>query len=88
MKLSSKLKLHDGDNNTYDLIFEGVRVQIDNWIKATTIKYPCDKYGLPNLTLKHLETHGCLLGVVATDALALNHQAITADQILIALELS
>ena len=29
------------------------------------------------LTLKHQETHGCLVSTVATDALVLKHQAIS-----------
>ena len=29
------------------------------------------------LTLKHLETHGCVVSAVATDALVLKHQAIS-----------
>ena len=29
------------------------------------------------LTLKQLETHGCILSIVATDALVLKHQAIS-----------
>ena len=31
----------------------------------------------PQLTLKHRETHGCVVSNVATDALVLNHQAIS-----------
>ena len=30
-----------------------------------------------NLTLKHRETHGCVVSTVATDALVLKHQAIS-----------
>ena len=35
--------------------------------------------GLPlaQLTLKHRETHGCIVSTVATDALVLKHQAIS-----------
>ena len=29
------------------------------------------------LTLKHRETHGCVVSTVATDALVLKHQAIS-----------
>ena len=29
------------------------------------------------LTLKHRETHGCLVSTLATDALVLKHQAIS-----------
>ena len=29
------------------------------------------------LTLKHRETHGCVVSIVATDALVLKHQAIS-----------
>ena len=41
------------------------------------------------LTHKHLETHGCILSTVATDALVLKHQTISthsADQICIAFD--
>ena len=34
-------------------------------------KYSC------NLTLKHRETHGCVVSTVAIDALVLKHQAIS-----------
>ena len=30
-----------------------------------------------NLTLKHRETHGCVVSTVATDALVLKHQTIS-----------
>ena len=30
-----------------------------------------------SLTLKHRETHGCVVSTVATDALVLKHQAIS-----------
>ena len=33
--------------------------------------------GLNELTLKHRETHGCVVSTVATDALVLKHQAIS-----------
>ena len=33
--------------------------------------------GLNVLTLKHRETHGCVVSTVATDALVLKHQAIS-----------
>ena len=33
--------------------------------------------GLFHLTLKHWETHGCIVSTVATDALVLKHQAIS-----------
>ena len=33
--------------------------------------------GTPLLTLKHRETHGCVVSTVATDALVLKHQAIS-----------
>ena len=36
-----------------------------------------NKSGLVQLTLKHLETHGCVVSTVATDALVLKHQAIS-----------
>ena len=32
---------------------------------------------LNELTLKHRETHGCVVSTVATDALVLKHQAIS-----------
>ena len=32
---------------------------------------------LRGLTLKHRETHGCVVSTVATDALVLKHQAIS-----------
>ena len=32
---------------------------------------------LESLTLKHRETHGCVVSTVATDALVLKHQAIS-----------
>ena len=49
--------------------------------------YLCNQIAI--LTHKQLETHGCLLSTVATDALVLKHQGISshsADLILIALE--
>ena len=33
--------------------------------------------GLSVITLKHRETHGCVVSTVATDALVLKHQAIS-----------
>ena len=33
--------------------------------------------GISVLTLKHRETHGCVVSTVATDALVLKHQAIS-----------
>ena len=44
------------------------------------IIYPCLKLsdGLANLlTLKHRETHGCVVSTVATDAQVLKHQGIS-----------
>ena len=38
------------------------------------------------LTHKQLETHGCVLSTVATDALGLKHQAISADYTFIAMD--
>ena len=41
------------------------------------------------ITLKHRETHGCIVSTVATDALVLKHQAISihnADQTFIVLD--
>ena len=32
---------------------------------------------ITDLTLKHRETHGCVVSTVATDALVLKHQAIS-----------
>ena len=46
-------------------------------------------YFYVSLTHKQLETHGCVLSTVATDALVLKHQAISihsAEQISIALD--
>ena len=34
-------------------------------------------FGANVLTLKHRETHGCVVSIVATDALVLKHQAIS-----------
>ena len=34
-------------------------------------------YAGNQLTLKHRETHGCVVSTVATDALVLKHQAIS-----------
>ena len=34
-------------------------------------------YAPKSLTLKHRETHGCVVSTVATDALVLKHQAIS-----------
>ena len=34
-------------------------------------------YGHFDLTTKHRETHGCVVSTVATDALVLQHQAIS-----------
>ena len=39
-----------------------------------------ERYNVPPkliLTLKHRETHGCVVSTVATDALVLKHQAIS-----------
>ena len=44
---------------------------------------------MPYLTLKHRETHGCVVNIVATDTLVLKHQAISShsvDTIFILLE--
>ena len=44
---------------------------------------------ISSLTLKHRETHGCVVSTVATDALVLKHQAITihnADETFIVLD--
>ena len=49
-----------------------VRCYIDkSYIMMTT------KHGLPFLTLKHRETHGCVVSTVTTDVLVLKHQAIS-----------
>ena len=37
----------------------------------------CSYIGVHTLTLKHRETHGCVVSTVATDALVLKHQAIS-----------
>ena len=34
-------------------------------------------WDLSHLTLKHRETHGCVVSIVAPDALVLKHQAIS-----------
>ena len=39
------------------------------WIKETSTDL--------SLNLKHMETHGCVVSTVATDALVLQHQAIS-----------
>ena len=46
---------------------------ITNAVKLDTLY----KIGKPTLTLKHRETHGCVVSTVATDALVLKHQAIS-----------
>ena len=42
-----------------------------------TIRVCIQKKSILNLTLKHRETHGCVVSTVATDALVLKHQAIS-----------
>ena len=44
---------------------------------ALTSKSDCKHIAVYNLTLKHRETHGCVVSTVATDALVLKHQAIS-----------
>ena len=39
--------------------------------------YVVSEWGPGVLTLKHRETHGCVVSTVATDALVLKHQAIS-----------
>ena len=64
--------------------------QISNIIFSHVIEYDVTFYGMcvfpllskmsptkPSLTLKHRETHGCVVNTVATDALVLKHQAIS-----------
>ena len=41
------------------------------------ILYICIFYRFSTLTLKHRETHGCVVSTMATDALVLKHQAIS-----------
>ena len=49
-----------------------------NYIRS---RFPMECQFLPQegqfLTLKHRETHGCVVSTVATDALVLKHQAIS-----------
>ena len=55
--------------------------QISSWYMTlntfslpTMVSFPLTHQGL---TLKHRETHGCLVSTVATDALVLKHQTIS-----------
>ena len=51
-------------------------------VGASPVSLRCSNYIFildltPGLTLKHRETHGCVVSTVATDALVLKHQAIS-----------
>ena len=51
--------------------------------------FPQKNLARQGLTLKHRETHGCVVSTVATDALVLKHQAISihnADKTFIVLD--
>ena len=67
-------------------IVSGVRIQTAAWVaemEINLIKLNESMLSLsqyPNqywLTHKQLETHGCVLSIVATDAMVLKHQAIS-----------
>ena len=45
--------------------------------KITNLKPQPHPLAANELTLKHRETHGCVVSTVATDALVLKHQAIS-----------
>ena len=45
-------------------------------VQIMVLRRPGDN-PLSDLTLKHRETHGCVVSTVATDALVLKHQAIS-----------
>ena len=47
------------------------------WYKYTIQANPIERDTDSTLTLKHRETHGCVVSTVATDALVLKHQAIS-----------
>ena len=48
------------------------------FIICTMVELPvCGQLKWIALTLKHRETHGCVVSTVATDALMLKHQAIS-----------
>ena len=66
------------------------KCEINDWKKAVGAEQNCSRtqvnpiflwvtWNLPvsYLTLKHWETHGCVVSTVATDALVLKHQAIS-----------
>ena len=61
------MKCYDNIFNTY-----GVRWIVSN--VADSLDTQDSRIGL---TLKHRETHGCVVSTVATDALVLKHQAIS-----------
>ena len=45
--------------------------------KMSTVGKIVDSGSHESLTLTHLEMHGCIVSIVATDALVLKHQAIS-----------
>ena len=59
-----------------------IPVKFQNDVIIITPNLPASKakiiqYRMLLLTLKHRETHGCVVSIVATDALVLKHQAIS-----------
>ena len=49
-----------------------------DWLHVTTLHNMIQWFPIKgSLTLKHRETHGCVVSTVATDALVLKHQAIS-----------
>ena len=46
-------------------------------LKISSGKWQPFSFILNMLTLKHRETHGCVVSIVATDALVLKHQVIS-----------
>ena len=58
----------------------GFHVACGWWLMQAVIQQHRSKLPTPvdrQLTLKHRETHGCVVSTVATDALVLKHQAIS-----------
>ena len=49
------------------------------WMRQLYDFPSADEHWMIELTHKQLETHGCELGTVATDALVLMHQAISTN---------
>ena len=56
------------------MLYIFVCVITNNFFKEITEKIVLTEI---SLTLKHRETHGCVVSTVATDALVLKHQAIS-----------